>query len=115
MCDFCEQFNASKEISEENGMKINYYAVLQERTVVKGKEKGILNNRPVRLVYCPSCGRNLTEENKIEMKKVIHAHAIIDWLGNCKCSNCGNIDLNSTEPYCQHCGATLDEPEEREG
>lgn len=113
MCEFCEQFNASKEISEENGMKINYYAVLQERTVVNGKEKGILNNRPVKLVYCPSCGRSLTEENNIEMKPVIHAHAIIDWLGNCKCSNCeSSIDI--TELYCQHCGATLDEPEERE-
>ena len=64
---------------------------------------------------CPVCGRDLTEEeSKVEMKPVIHAHAIIDWLGNCKCSNCGNIDLNYTEPYCQHCGATLDEPEERE-
>lgn len=69
----------------------------------------------VGIYFCPICGRNLTEEeNAVEMKPVIHAHAIIDWLGNCKCSNCGNIDLNSTEPYCQHCGATLDEPEERE-
>lgn len=115
MCEFCEQFNASKEISEESGTKINYYAVLQERTVAKGKEKGMLNNRPVKLVYCPSCGRKLTEEeNAVEMKPVIHAHAIIDWLGDCKCSNCeSTIDI--TEPYCQHCGASLDEPEEREG
>lgn len=113
MCEFCEQFNASKEISEESGMRINYYAVLQERTVVKRERKRNLNNRPVKLVYCPSCGRSLTEENNIEMKPVIHAHAIIDWLGDCKCSNCeSSIDI--TEPYCQHCGATLDEPEERE-
>lgn len=64
---------------------------------------------------CPMCGRDLTgQENKVEMKPVIHAHAIIDWLGNCKCSNCGTIDLNHTEPYRQHCGATLDEQEERE-
>lgn len=61
MCKFCEQYNTSKEIYEEKGMKANYYAVLQERTIVNGKEKGILNNRPVKLVYCPSCGRNLTE------------------------------------------------------
>lgn len=67
----------------------------------------------IEISNCPMCGRKLTEENNIEMKPVIHAHAIIDWLGNCKCSNCGNIDLNSTYPYCQNCGATLDEPEER--
>lgn len=48
-----------------------------------------------------------------DAKPAIHAHAIVDWLGNYKCSNCGNIDLNITEPYCQHCGARLDEPEER--
>lgn len=47
-----------------------------------------------------------------DAKPAIHAHAIVDWLGNYKCSNCGNIDLNITEPYCQHCGARLDEPEE---
>ncbi len=61
MCEFCEQFNASKEISKESEMRIRCYDVLQERAVVNGKEKGILNNRPVKLVYCPSCGKNLTE------------------------------------------------------
>lgn len=63
--------------------------------------------------FCPMCGRKLTEEeNEIEMKPVIHAHAIIDWLGTPECSNCGSY-IDSTEPYCQHCGAALDEQEER--
>lgn len=59
MCKFCEMYESTKELEEESGIKHNYYAVLQERSVVNGKEKGILNNRPVKLVYCPSCGRKL--------------------------------------------------------
>ena len=49
-----------------------------------------------------------------DRKPIIHAHAIIDWLGNPKCSNCGSANIDVTEPYCQHCGANLDEQEERE-
>lgn len=43
----------------------------------------------------------------------IHAHLVIDWLGDTHCSNCGE-DVNCTEPFCQHCGARLDEPEAKE-
>ena len=43
----------------------------------------------------------------------IHAHLVIDWLGDTRCSNCGE-DVNCTEPFCQHCGARLDEPEVKE-
>lgn len=51
-------------------------------------------------------------ETKQNRKEIIHAHAIIDWLGNPKCSNCGDSGINVTEPYCQHCGERLDEAEE---
>ena len=43
----------------------------------------------------------------------IHAHIVIDWLGDTHCSNCGE-DVNCTEPFCQHCGARLDEQEVKE-
>lgn len=43
----------------------------------------------------------------------IHAHLVIDWLGDAHCSNCGE-EVNCTEPFCQHCGARLDEPEVKE-
>ncbi len=43
----------------------------------------------------------------------IHAHLVIDWLGDTHCSNCGE-DVNCTEPFCQHCGARLDEQEVKE-
>lgn len=43
----------------------------------------------------------------------IHAHLVIDWLGDTHCSNCGE-DVNCTEPFCQHCGARLDEPKVKE-
>lgn len=43
----------------------------------------------------------------------IHAHLVIDWLGDAHCSNCGE-EVNCAEPFCQHCGARLDEPEVKE-
>ena len=53
-------------------------------------------------------------EKLMDRKTITHAHAIIDWIGNPKCSNCGSTNIDITEPYCQHCGTSLDEPEERE-
>ena len=44
----------------------------------------------------------------------IHAHIIVDWLGNCRCSHCGYDEVNYVEPYCEHCGAHFDEPVEKE-
>ena len=42
-----------------------------------------------------------------------HAHVVVNWLGNCRCSACGtNIDC--TSKFCCWCGAALDGPEERE-
>lgn len=43
----------------------------------------------------------------------IHAHLVIDWLGDTHCSNCGE-EVNCTEPFCQHCGARLDKQEVKE-
>lgn len=61
MCEFCQLYEDTRKLEKELGFKNNYYAVLQERTVVNGKEKGIVNNRPVKLIYCPSCGKKLEE------------------------------------------------------
>ena len=44
----------------------------------------------------------------------IHAHIIVDWLGNCRCSHCGYDEVNYVEPYCEHCGAHFDKPVEKE-
>lgn len=44
----------------------------------------------------------------------IHAHIIVDWLGNCRCSHCGYDEVCYIEPYCEHCGAHFDEPVEKE-
>lgn len=44
---------------------------------------------------------------------VRHAHVVVNWLGDCHCSSCGeNVDC--TRPFCAGCGARLDEPEQRE-
>lgn len=44
---------------------------------------------------------------------VVHAHVVVNWLGDCRCSNC-NENIDSTSNYCNWCGAKLDEPEQRE-
>ena len=43
----------------------------------------------------------------------IHAHIVVNWLGDCRCSYCETL-VDCTEPFCQHCGARFDEPEEKE-
>lgn len=43
----------------------------------------------------------------------VHAHIVVNWLGDCRCSVCETL-VDCTEPFCQHCGARLDEPEEKE-
>lgn len=45
--------------------------------------------------------------------EVAHAHCVINWLGDCHCSNCGE-SIDCTSNYCNRCGAKLDEPEQRE-
>ena len=44
---------------------------------------------------------------------VIHAHVVVNWLGDCHCSNCGEY-CDSAKPFCASCGARFDEPEMRE-
>lgn len=61
-------------------------------------------------------GRYAAETEKTEADigpEQIHAHLVVNWLGDAHCSNCG-AEVNCTEPFCQHCGARLDEPETRE-
>lgn len=43
----------------------------------------------------------------------VHAHIVVNWLGDCHCSNCGE-NIDSTSDFCNHCGARLDEPETKE-
>lgn len=43
-----------------------------------------------------------------------HAHVIVNFDGDTKCSECGQAHIDSAMPYCASCGARLDEPEERE-
>lgn len=39
MCEFCEIYECAKSLAEGLNINQNYYAVLQERTVLNGKEK----------------------------------------------------------------------------
>lgn len=57
--------------------------------------------------------KGLLDSPKIDAEIVVHGHCVINWLGDCHCSNCnGYIDY--TSKYCNWCGAKLDESEERE-
>lgn len=106
MCEYCENIPEKGNEDESpcisrNGNKYYWYfhGLYEEHYEIS---------------FCPMCGRKLTEtKDNAETKRIIHAHAIVDWLGNLKCSNCGSINIDVTEPYCQHCGADLDEPIER--
>lgn len=44
---------------------------------------------------------------------VRHGHLVVNWLGDCHCSNCGEY-CDSAKPFCASCGARFDEPEMRE-
>ncbi len=64
-------------------------------------------------------GRNtakycVKKEPTLDFVPVIHAHVIVNWLGDCRCSNCGDTEINCTKNYCHNCGARFDEPEEHE-
>lgn len=61
MCEFCEIYQQAKESEKIAGLKNNYYAILRERSIVNGREKGELDHSPVKIHYCPECGRKLTE------------------------------------------------------
>lgn len=49
----------------------------------------------------------------VDAVPVVHAHIVVNWLGDCHCSNCGE-SADCTKRYCASCGARLDEPEMRE-
>ena len=48
-----------------------------------------------------------------DVAPVIHAHVVVNWLGDFHCSNCGE-SIDCTSNYCNWCGAILDEPEQKE-
>lgn len=56
----------------------------------------------------------LNKTKKVDASPIIHAHVISNWLGDCRCSNCGDSEINCTKNYCHNCGARFDEPEEHE-
>lgn len=112
MCEFCEN---RKEIELESETTVSHWSIIrgQEYSRLYCRMGNVSNSYGIKIYHCPICGRKLTDESeKTETRPLIHAHAIIDWLVNPKCSNCGS-HIDVTEPYCQHCGASLDEPEEK--
>lgn len=48
-----------------------------------------------------------------DVAPIVHAHVVVNWLGDCHCSNCGEY-CDSAKPFCASCGARFDEPEMRE-
>lgn len=61
------------------------------------------------------CGEAATAiEKLLSEREGVHAHAVVNWLGDCHCSNCGK-SIDCTSNYCNWCGAKLDEPEQRIG
>lgn len=48
-----------------------------------------------------------------DVEPVVHAHYIVNFLGDSSCSQCGEKFLDSTYKRCPNCGAHMDEPEDR--
>lgn len=53
---------------------------------------------------CVNCAKTIEDA-----LPVIHAHIVIDWLGDSTCSNCGKKYIDVTSKYCSECGAKFDE------
>lgn len=114
MCEYCNEDGKEHEILIDSNIRWYTKILSNGLLYLYCEKKGQFISNGISIPHCPMCGRKLTEtESKTEMKPIIHAHAIIDWCGDAECSNCGAY-INTTEPYCQHCGADLDEPIERE-
>lgn len=62
-CEFCEEFRYAKRMSRKMkkacGVNTYFKAILHEYGMKNRVKQGVLNHRPLKLVYCPSCGRKL--------------------------------------------------------
>ncbi len=65
MCEFCDMYLYSKEnarkLKKETGINTYFKAKLFEYHVKNRVRKGSLTNRGVKLVFCPTRGRKLSE------------------------------------------------------
>lgn len=65
MCEFCELYMTSKEIAKEkklnHGINSTFKAVLREIKTKDRIRKGTIDGKPMKLVYCPTCGKKLSE------------------------------------------------------
>lgn len=90
MCEYCENgknlflthecFGAEKDTSE---MIIKYPQ--SGNVIIASEDSYSIYDKPTRTIrrivinYCPICGKPLKTD---ETRPLIHAHAIVDWLGN---------------------------------
>lgn len=84
---------------------------LRERKV---KETGAFTkgtNKGLNISISALCNREISPA--ADVAPVVHAHIVVNWLGDCHCSNCGET-ADCTKSFCASCGANLDEPEQRE-
>lgn len=65
MCEFCETYlfakQSAKERKKEFGINITLKVILTEISTKNRVRKGALDSMPMKLVYCPSCGKKLSE------------------------------------------------------
>lgn len=65
------------------------------------------------LLWANDALKRLNDVPIASVAPVSHAHVVVNWLGDCHCSSCGE-SIDSTSRYCNWCGAILDEPEQKE-
>ena len=68
MCEFCEIYQIAETSAEntkrETGVKTKFRIRLFAESFKDGISRSHVTYRPTKLVYCPECGRKLSEESK---------------------------------------------------
>lgn len=65
MCEFCEMYMVAKEYAEEtacrHGIDTDFKVIFAEIKTKGRRRKGMTCSMPMELVYCPQCGKKLSE------------------------------------------------------
>lgn len=84
-----------------------YIDVEQTEKIAKGLFSGTVG-----ITFSQAVHALLEAVEPADVEPVVHAHYIIDFLGDSSCSQCGEKFLDSTYKRCPNCGAHMDDPED---
>lgn len=66
MCEFCEMYDSAKELAEERkrlrGIDTMFEVLIRQTKKLNGMKRGTVDGRPVKLKFCPLCGKQLNTD-----------------------------------------------------